>query len=85
MLSLRHLYNRAIDTISNEGLHGLTKRTWHKVQHETRELRDVDFKGIVNKVGQFLGVGAAQGNLSLLLVELGYEVTWNDLRSVGFG
>lgn len=39
---------------------------------------------LVQKVAQpgakVLDVGAAQGNFSLLLAELGYEVTWNDLR-----
>jgi 2-polyprenyl-3-methyl-5-hydroxy-6-metoxy-1,4-benzoquinol methylase len=29
---------------------------------------------------RLLDIGAAQGNFSLLLAELGYDVTWNDLR-----
>lgn len=40
--------------------------------------------GLVKKVAQpgakILDVAAAQGNFSLSLAELGYEVTWNDLR-----
>ncbi|NEO97863.1 MAG: methyltransferase domain-containing protein [Symploca sp. SIO2E9] len=39
---------------------------------------------LIQKVAQpgakILDVAAAQGNYSLLLAELGYEVTWNDLR-----
>lgn len=31
--------------------------------------------------GSILDVAAAQGNFSLALAELGYDVTWNDLRS----
>ena len=30
---------------------------------------------------RILDIGAAQGNLSLQLAEMGYEVTWNDLRA----
>lgn len=39
---------------------------------------------LIQKVAQpgkkILDVAAAQGNFSLILAELGYEVTWNDLR-----
>ena len=39
---------------------------------------------LIQKVAQpgskILDVAAAQGNFSLMLAELGYEVTWNDLR-----
>lgn len=31
--------------------------------------------------GRLLDVAAAQGNFSILLAEMGYQVTWNDLRS----
>ncbi len=33
-----------------------------------------------NRKGKILDVAAAQGNFSLLLAEMGYDVTWNDLR-----
>jgi 2-polyprenyl-3-methyl-5-hydroxy-6-metoxy-1,4-benzoquinol methylase len=36
---------------------------------------------VVHKGGSILDVAGAQGNFSLLLAELGYRVTWNDLRS----
>lgn len=35
----------------------------------------------LSKGAQILDIGAAQGNFSLRLAELGYDVTWNDLRS----
>lgn len=31
--------------------------------------------------GRILDIGAAQGNLTLALAEVGYRLTWNDLRS----
>lgn len=35
---------------------------------------------VIQPKATILDVAAAQGNFSLLLAELGYEVTWNDLR-----
>jgi 2-polyprenyl-6-hydroxyphenyl methylase/3-demethylubiquinone-9 3-methyltransferase len=37
-------------------------------------------KKVAKPGAKILDVAAAQGNFSLLLAELGYEVTWNDLR-----
>lgn len=37
-------------------------------------------KKILHKDSKILDVAAASGNFSLLLAELGYDVTWNDLR-----
>lgn len=37
-------------------------------------------KKAANPGAKVLDIGAAQGNFSLLLAELGYEVTWNDIR-----
>ena len=36
---------------------------------------------VLSPGARILDVGAAQGNFSLALAELGYEVTWNDLRA----
>ena len=35
----------------------------------------------VNAEHKVLDIAAAQGNFSLALAELGYDVTWNDLRA----
>lgn len=37
-------------------------------------------KKVVPAGGSILDLAAAQGNFSLMLAEMGYEVTWNDLR-----
>lgn len=36
---------------------------------------------VLPKPARILDIAAAQGNFSLALAELGYQVTWNDLRS----
>ncbi|HKD55649.1 MAG TPA: methyltransferase domain-containing protein [Steroidobacteraceae bacterium] len=36
---------------------------------------------VLDGAARILDIGAAQGNFSLALAELGYEVTWNDLRA----
>ncbi|HMC86672.1 MAG TPA: methyltransferase domain-containing protein [Chitinophagaceae bacterium] len=38
-------------------------------------------KSVVRPGDKILDVAAAQGNFSLLLAELGYNVTWNDIRA----
>lgn len=38
-------------------------------------------RNVLNSGSRILDIAAAQGNFSLLLAELGYEVTWNDLRA----
>lgn len=37
-------------------------------------------KKYVNQGGRVLDVAAAQGNFSIAMAEVGYDVTWNDLR-----
>jgi 2-polyprenyl-3-methyl-5-hydroxy-6-metoxy-1,4-benzoquinol methylase len=36
---------------------------------------------VLPKGARILDIAAAQGNFSLTLAELGYDVTWNDLRA----
>jgi 2-polyprenyl-3-methyl-5-hydroxy-6-metoxy-1,4-benzoquinol methylase len=38
-------------------------------------------KQVAKKGDRILDIAAAQGNFSLTLAELGYEVTWNDIRN----
>lgn len=49
--------------------------------YANRRKYTIDFiEKVATKGAKVLDVAAAQGNFSLLLAELGYEVTWNDLR-----
>lgn len=45
-------------------------------RHHTLQL----LKEVLPDGGKILDVAAAQGNFSLTMAEMGYEVTWNDLR-----
>ena len=50
--------------------------------YEQRKNQALDFIQQVAKPGdRILDVAAAQGNFSLQLAEMGYDVTWNDIRS----
>lgn len=50
-------------------------------QYNNRFQQTLDFVKSVAKPGaKILDLAAAQGNFSLSLAELGYDVTWNDLR-----
>ncbi len=67
-----------------EEIYGEPKNLGYAYAYENRRaftlslLRDVLEPCIEHKV---LDIAAAQGNFSLALAELGYDVTWNDLRS----
>ena len=50
---------------------------YEKRQHETIRL----LTEVLPKGARVLDVAAAQGNFSLLLAEMGYDVTWNDRRA----
>jgi 2-polyprenyl-3-methyl-5-hydroxy-6-metoxy-1,4-benzoquinol methylase len=50
--------------------------------YQNRQQRTLAAVQAVAPLGaQVLDIAAAQGNFSLILAELGYEVTWNDLRA----
>lgn len=49
--------------------------------YETRRRHTLDLvKSVAPAGGKILDIAAAQGNFTLTLAEMGYEVTWNDLR-----
>lgn len=50
---------------------------WRNRQRRTIEL----IRSVAAPPARILDVAAAQGNLSLRLAEMGYHVSWNDLRS----
>ncbi len=50
-------------------------------QYENRRKHTLELvQKVAGRGARILDVAAAQGNFSLFLAELGYEVTWNDLR-----
>jgi len=50
--------------------------------YETRRNHTLELiQKVAKPNAKILDIAAAQGNFSLLLAELGYEVTWNDLRA----
>ncbi|MCC5657841.1 methyltransferase domain-containing protein [Nostoc sp. XA010] len=54
----------------------------YSYSYENRRKHTLELIHKVAKPGaKVLDVAAAQGNFTLLLAELGYEVTWNDLRA----
>ncbi|MEA5503457.1 methyltransferase domain-containing protein [Halotia wernerae UHCC 0503] len=62
-------------------IYGDSPLTGYAYAYANRRKHTLDFIKKVAKPGaKILDVAAAQGNFSLLLAELGYEVTWNDLR-----
>ena len=62
-------------------IYGDTNVTGYAYAYENRRNHTLELIQKVAKQGaKILDVAAAQGNFSLLLAELGYEVTWNDLR-----
>jgi 2-polyprenyl-3-methyl-5-hydroxy-6-metoxy-1,4-benzoquinol methylase len=50
---------------------------WRNRQRRTVEM----VESVAQPPARILDVAAAQGNLSLRLAEMGYDVTWNDLRA----
>lgn len=62
-------------------IYGETSYRGYAYAYANRCQHTLDLVKKVAKPGaKVLDVAAAQGNFSLLLAELGYEVTWNDLR-----
>jgi 2-polyprenyl-3-methyl-5-hydroxy-6-metoxy-1,4-benzoquinol methylase len=62
-------------------IYGDTNVTGYAYAYKNRRNHTLELIQKVAKQGaKILDVAAAQGNFSLLLAELGYEVTWNDLR-----
>ena len=61
------------------------RASWHArgylYSYLTRRAETIDLVRMVARPGaRILDVAAAQGNFTLVLAELGYEVTWNDVR-----
>ena len=71
---LSHQYDRL-------EIHGNERKSGYSYAWQNRRRHTL---ALINKVARpgekILDVAAAQGNFSLTLAELGYEVTWNDLR-----
>ncbi|MEC4803543.1 MAG: methyltransferase domain-containing protein [Jaaginema sp. PMC 1079.18] len=63
-------------------IYGEKRILGHTYAYQNRRRIVID---LIQKVAQpgakILDVAAAQGNYSLLLAEMGYDVTWNDLRT----
>jgi 2-polyprenyl-3-methyl-5-hydroxy-6-metoxy-1,4-benzoquinol methylase len=63
-------------------IYGQPTQPGHTYAYNNRRQHTLDLIQKIAKPGaKILDVAAAQGNFSLWLAELGYEVTWNDLRS----
>lgn len=63
-------------------IYGDTSYKGYAYAYANRQKHTLDLVQKVAKPGaKILDVAAAQGNFSLYLAELGYEVTWNDLRN----
>jgi 2-polyprenyl-6-hydroxyphenyl methylase/3-demethylubiquinone-9 3-methyltransferase len=58
------------------------RRSGYAYAYRARKSRTIDMvRHLVPPGARILDVAAAQGNFTLALAELGYRVTWNDLRS----
>lgn len=74
---LSHLYDELeLGTTLIPGRRGYGY-AWRNRQHRTVKL----IESVARAPASVLDVAAAQGNLSLRLAEMGYVVTWNDLRA----
>ncbi len=63
-------------------VYGGEPRTGYEYAYRARRQHTLDcLKRVVAPGSRVLDVAAAQGNFTLALAELGYEVTWNDFRS----
>lgn len=72
-------YSYQLDLIE---IYGHTTRPGHTYAYNNRRQHTLDLvQQIAKPDARILDVAAAQGNFSLWLAELGYDVTWNDLRS----
>lgn len=73
-------YSYPYDEIEVYG--GEAKDYGYAYAYENRKRHALDLLAkVLPKGSRILDVAAAQGNFSLALAELGYQVTWNDLRS----
>ncbi|NBU81021.1 MAG: methyltransferase domain-containing protein [Flavobacteriaceae bacterium] len=57
------------------------KRHYQEPYRNRRDIVLTFFKKKRSSVESILDVGAAQGNFSLTLAEIGFRVTWNDIRT----
>lgn len=72
---LSHHYNRL-------EIGGQAPRSGYEYAYRVRRKLTLEaFSRAVRPGARVLDVAAAQGNFTLALAELGYEVTWNDIRS----
>ena len=63
-------------------IYGEKAKTGYAYAYVNRRQHTIEsVKKIARKGAKILDVAAAQGNFSLSLAELGYDVTWNDLRA----
>ena len=63
-------------------IYGGPPRTGYAYAYRARTALTVELlQRLVPKGSRVLDVAAAQGNFTLTMAELGYEVTWNDFRS----
>jgi 2-polyprenyl-3-methyl-5-hydroxy-6-metoxy-1,4-benzoquinol methylase len=63
-------------------IYGEKRILGHTYAYQNRRRIVIDsIQKVIQPGAKILDVAAAQGNYSLLLAEMGYNVTWNDLRS----
>ncbi len=71
--SYRYDVEEIYDTVVNRGyVYAYKSRRRHTLRLLTQ---------VLTPNARILDIGAAQGNFSLALAEMGYDVTWNDLRA----
>lgn len=60
----------------------INKNIGYAYAYENRKLNTISLiQNVLKKGDTILDVAAAQGNFSLILAEMGYAVTWNDIRT----
>lgn len=63
-------------------IYGQSSQLGHSYAYNNRRQHTLELvKQVANPGAKILDVAAAQGNFSIWLAEMGYEVTWNDLRA----
>lgn len=72
-------YSYPYDEIEIWGQHGKDYGYWYAYENRRRSTLKL-ISEVLPKGAKILDVAAAQGNFSLSLAEMGYRVTWNDLR-----
>lgn len=64
-----------------EEIFGPVSSLGYRYAYENRRRHTLNFiRDAVPPSGEILDIAGAQGNFSIALAELGYQVTWNDLR-----